>query len=135
MKLSLLFCLPLFLLGCSSFTPSNTNTTRSQQCLRMQEPMRSYSVTSPNELVIQYTGKTYRVTLDPTCNLQNPDRIGFSNGPEQMVTQGYQTIYAGRNDGNGQICGRAFDTLIWRKTGEDFSRPGRTCRVQRVEIL
>ena len=132
MKYTLLLCLPVFLLGCSSFNSQHANT---QQCLRMQDPIRSYSVTSPNELVVQYTGKRYHVTLDPKCNLKNPDRIGFSNGPEQMITHEYQTIYAGRNDGNGQICGKSFDTLIWRTTGEDFTRPGRTCRVQHIEIL
>ena len=123
----ILYAMLFMLTGCA------TTSGPPAQCLDARRGVDRFTVVASNEVIVQSGARDYRVVLDQ-CELESADRIAFSNGPERLIWSAGRPVFATQLYG-GQICGRAGDTLVWRRHFEDFRFPGRTCRVRSVERI
>lgn len=132
----------LFLMGCASsgdspmsnvkeFNPRKSDQTR--QCLNAHHNKRGFEVLSASQVEVDYGRHKYIVSTHQ-CDLTGTDRMSFSQGPERMTHLGHQRLYVTELR-NGKICGGGLDRLVVRKTGEDFSMPGRSCVITSVQKI
>lgn len=139
-KMTTMIVFALALTGCASsvdnpitraheFKPVVSKT----ECINAKRQMRDFEVLSSSQVQVNYGRHQYIVTTYQ-CSLEGTDRLSFSQGPEKMTYLGHQRLYVTQLH-TGKICGGGMDRLVVRKTGEDFSMPGRNCVISSVQKI